>query len=63
MNQQIATSQGAAGSNNQLLDQRDAAVQQLSQLVNVQTVNQTNGTVNVYIGSEPLVVGTSADSI
>jgi flagellar hook-associated protein 1 len=63
LNQQIATSQGAAGSNNQLLDQRDAAVQQLSQLVNVQTVNQSNGTVNVYIGSEPLVVGTSADSL
>jgi len=58
LNQQIATSQGAAGSNNQLLDQRDAAVQQLSQLVNVQTVNQGNGTVNVYIGSESLVLGT-----
>jgi flagellar hook-associated protein 1 len=63
LNQQIATSQGAGGSNNQLLDQRDAAVQQLSQLVNVQTVNQGNGTVNVYIGSEPLVLGTSADSV
>jgi flagellar hook-associated protein 1 FlgK len=63
LNQQIATSQGAGGSNNQLLDQRDAAVQQLSQLVNVQTVNQGNGTVNVYIGSEPLVLGTSADSL
>jgi flagellar hook-associated protein 1 FlgK len=63
LNQQIATSQGAAGSNNQLLDQRDAAVQQLSQLVNVQTVNQSNGTENVYIGSEPLVLGTTADSV
>ena len=63
LNQQIATSQGAGGSNNQLLDQRDAAVQQLSQLVNVQTVNQGNGTVNVYIGSEPLVLGTTADSV
>ena len=63
LNQQIATSQGAAGGNNQLLDSRDADVQQLSQLVNVQTVNQGNGTVNVYIGSEPLVVGTTADSV
>jgi flagellar hook-associated protein 1 FlgK len=63
LNQQIATSQGGGDSNNQLLDQRDAAVQQLSQLVNVQTVNQGNGTVNVYIGSEPLVMGTSADSL
>ena len=55
LNQQIATS---GGGNNALLDQRDAAVQQLSQLVNVQTVNQGNGTVNVYVGSEPLVMGT-----
>lgn len=63
LNEQIATSQGAAGSNNQLLDARDADVQQLSQLVNLQTVNQGNGTVNVYIGSEPLVLGTNADSV
>jgi flagellar hook-associated protein 1 len=63
LNEQISTSQAANGSDNQLEDQRDAAVQQLSQLVNVQTVNQGNGTVNIYIGSEPLVVGTSADSI
>ena len=63
LNQQISTSQGPAGGNNQLLDQRDAAVQQLSKLVNVQTVNQGNGTVNVYIGSEPLVISTTADSI
>jgi flagellar hook-associated protein 1 len=63
LNQQIATSQGAGGQNNQLLDQRDATLQQLSQLVNIQTVNQGNGTVNVYIGSEPLVVGTSADGL
>jgi flagellar hook-associated protein 1 len=63
LNQQIATSQGAGGEDNQLLDQRDAVVQQLSQLVNVQTVNQGNGTVNVYVGSEPLVVGTTSNGL
>ncbi|HEX4053677.1 MAG TPA: flagellar hook-associated protein FlgK [Tepidisphaeraceae bacterium] len=63
LNQQIATSQGAGGEDNQLLDQRDATIQQLAQLVNVQTVNQGNGTVNVYIGSEPLVVGTTSDGL
>jgi flagellar hook-associated protein 1 FlgK len=60
LNQQIANS---GGNDNSLLDQRDAAVQSLSQLVNIQTVNQGNGTVNVYIGSDPLVLGTSADGI
>jgi flagellar hook-associated protein 1 FlgK len=53
-------SSAAPGGNNSLLDQRDAVIQSLSQLVNVQTVNQGNGSVNVYIGSEPLVMGTSS---
>jgi flagellar hook-associated protein 1 FlgK len=60
LNQQISNSGGA---DNSLLDQRDAAVQSLSKLVNIQTVNQGNGTVNVYIGSDPLVLGTSADGL
>lgn len=60
LNSQISNS---GGDDNSLLDQRDAAIQSLSKLVNVQTVNQGNGTVNVYIGSDPLVVGTSADGI
>jgi flagellar hook-associated protein 1 FlgK len=60
LNQQISNSQaGAAGASNGLQDQRDGALRQLSQLVNVNTVDQGNGTVNVYIGSEPLVLGTS----
>jgi flagellar hook-associated protein 1 FlgK len=60
LNQQVSNS---GGNDNSLLDQRDAAIQSLSKLVNVQTVNQGNGTVNVYIGSDPLVLGTSADGI
>jgi len=64
LNQQIALSQGgganlAPGGNNSLLDQRDGLVKQLSALINVQTVNQGDGTVNVYVGSEPLVLGTA----
>ncbi|MGD0541506.1 MAG: flagellar hook-associated protein FlgK [Tepidisphaeraceae bacterium] len=63
LNQQIATSQGAGGEDDQLQDQRDAAVQSLAQLVNVQTIDQSNGTENVYIGSEPLVVGTTSNGL
>jgi flagellar hook-associated protein 1 FlgK len=63
LNQQIATSQGAGGEDSQLLDQRDAAVQSLAKLVNVQTIAQSNGTENVYIGSEPLVVGTASNGL
>jgi flagellar hook-associated protein 1 len=60
LNGQIANSQTTVGADNGLEDQRDADVQSLSKLVNVQTVNQGNGTVNVYVGSEPLVVGTTS---
>jgi flagellar hook-associated protein 1 FlgK len=59
LNGQIVTAQGGAiGSANSLLDQRDAAVSKLSKLVNVTTTAQSNGTLNVYIGSELLVQGT-----
>ncbi|MGA3066140.1 MAG: flagellar hook-associated protein FlgK [Tepidisphaeraceae bacterium] len=65
VNTQIANSQGngasaAPGGDNSLLDQRDSLVQQISQLVNAQAVDQGNGTVNLYVGSQPLVMAGSA---
>ena len=64
LNGQIVTAQGGTGgSANALLDQRDADIQQLSQLVDVQTVDQGNGVVNVYSGSEPLVINTESQGI
>jgi flagellar hook-associated protein 1 FlgK len=64
LNGQLAVSQsGPVGSNNGLLDERDAEVKQLSSLINVQTVPQGNGTVNVYVGTEPLVVGTTSNGL
>lgn len=43
---------------NDLLDQRDEAIRQLSELVGVQVVADDNLTVNVFIGSgQPLVLG------
>src|SRR5260370_1077271 len=54
---------GTAGTANSLLDQRDADLKQLSQLLDVQTVEQRDGTVNVYSGSEPLIIGTENQGI
>ena len=48
---------------NSLLDQRDAAVSSLSQLMNISTSAQANGTMNVYAGSQLLVQGTSSNAI
>jgi flagellar hook-associated protein 1 FlgK len=47
---------GGAGQANGLRDQRDAALKRLSELVDVRTVAD-GGVVNVYLGSEPLVIG------
>jgi flagellar hook-associated protein 1 FlgK len=58
LNVQIVQSQGGTGgTNNSLQDQRDDDLSQLSQLVNISTAVQTNGSVNVYIGSQPLIEG------
>lgn len=67
LNGQIAASTGnsagAVGSNNSLLDQRDADLKQLSQLLDIKTVDQPNGVVNVYVGSEPLVLNAASRGI
>ncbi|HET6249576.1 MAG TPA: flagellar hook-associated protein FlgK [Tepidisphaeraceae bacterium] len=64
INGQIVTSAGgSAGSPNALLDQRDSLLTQLSTLVNITTVPQATGSVNVYVGSEPLVMNATSNGI
>src|SRR4051812_35766820 len=58
LNQKIATAEGGAGGANNLRDQRDAVLKKLSELMDVKTVEQ-GSIVNVYVGSEPLVIGTT----
>lgn len=60
INQQIIWAEGAAGGHpaNDMLDQRDDLINQLNKIINTDTVRQTDGTVNVYVGSgQALVVG------
>jgi len=60
LNVQIATASSAGQPPNQLLDQRDLAVSNLSQLVSVQ-VNTNNSGYNVSFGNgQPLVAGSSS---
>jgi flagellar hook-associated protein 1 FlgK len=64
LNGQIVVAQaGSSGGANALLDQRDAALNKLSQLVNINTAAQPNGSVNVYIGSQQLVSGTQSSGL
>lgn len=57
LNGRIAAAEGgnAGASANGLRDQRDSLIKQLSDIVDVNTVPQSNGAINIYVGSEPLV--------
>lgn len=66
MNVQISslTSSGASSSANDLLDQRDQAITELSEYVSVSVIEADNGMVNVYIGSgQGLVMGSESPTV
>src|SRR5262249_39792989 len=49
---------------NDLMDQRDLMIDQLSQYVSVSTATQTDGSMNVYIGTgQPLVIGATSQAL
>ena len=61
LNRQIAAESTAGQTPNQLMDQRDQLVDQLSQYVSVQTATESNGAMDVYIGTgQALVTGGNA---
>lgn len=65
LNQSIGEMRASGDGNqpNDLMDKRDEALRQLSELVSVQVVNQGDGNVNVFIGNgQPLVVGIKAST-
>jgi flagellar hook-associated protein 1 FlgK len=63
LNLQIATASGAAGGQlpNDLLDQRDALIDDLTKQVGASVVKQSDGSLNVFLANgQALVVGSSA---
>lgn len=66
LNQRIVTATGVAGggSPNDLLDKRDVALTELAKLVSVTAIPQSDGALNVFVGSgQALVVGTNAQRL
>ena len=64
LNLKVIESQGGQGQPNDLLDQRDAALAELSQYVQISTVSADDGSVSVFVGgSQPLVLGQSANKL
>ena len=66
LNEQISFAQSSANGNppNDLLDKRDLALKELSELVSINTVVQDGDKLNVFIGNgQPLVVGNDFNTI
>lgn len=64
LNQQIIAAEGRGQPPNDLLDQRDQAVLELSRFVDVQIVEQDNGALNVFIGNgQGIVLGQKAQAL
>ena len=60
LNQQIVAAEAAGGSANQLIDQREQTLENLSGLANISTTTEANGAVNVSMGGVTMVSGVTA---
>ncbi len=64
LNERIVAVQGSGHTPNDLLDQRDELMRELSELVSVTSLEQTDGAVNVFIGNgQNLVVGNRVNTL
>ena len=63
LNDQIARSKGSGHVPNDLLDQREQRIKELNEQVQATTVPVEDGTVTVFIGSQPLVLGDRAATV
>ena len=64
INQQIAANHGVDQLPNDLMDQRDQLIKQMSGIMGVSTLQASDGTVSVFVGSgQSLVLGNQASQI
>jgi len=57
LNEQITASEAGSAKNNPLRDQRDQLVRELSEVMEVTTIEQASGAIDVLVGSSPVVLG------
>lgn len=64
LNQKIASAKGSGQTPNDLLDQRDQAVSEISQYIQVTTVDAGDGTTSLFVGGgQKLVLGNQATTL
>jgi flagellar hook-associated protein 1 FlgK len=63
-NDAIARARGAGAEPNDLLDAREETIRKISEIIGVQSVEQTDGSVSLFVGTgQPLVVGNTASTL
>lgn len=63
LNHRIALADAGTGGAGALRDQRDNALSELSQYLDISVYEQTSGAVDVYVGSIPVVLGTTSRGV
>lgn len=63
LNKQITTTENGGAEASYLRDQRDELLDQMSSMANIRTVEQSDGSMQVYIGGTTLVDGNTADKL
>lgn len=63
VNQQIANAAGRNQQPNDLMDQRDTLIDSLNKFVQTTQVAQDDGSINVFIGSQPVVLGNTTSQV
>jgi flagellar hook-associated protein 1 FlgK len=63
MNQQIANATGRNQAPNDLMDKRDTLIDSLNKMVQTTQVAQEDGSTNVFIGSQPVVLGSATSTV
>lgn len=56
-NTQIAMTEGPGGEAAALRDQRDILIDQLAEIIDVNVIEQPNGSMDIHVGSTPIVLG------
>ncbi|MFA5864403.1 MAG: flagellar hook-associated protein FlgK [Phycisphaerae bacterium] len=63
LNVQIANAKSGGDTAGALMDKRDGLLKQLSELTDINVIEQDNGQVTVYIDSDPLIQGNEARTL
>ncbi len=63
INLEIVKTEAGAGGAHGLRDERDSLLAELSGFIDISTVEQTNGAVDVFVGSLPVVLGNTSRGI